>query len=120
MDARKGEVYAAFFRESNGRLERMGNEQVGAPEAILRVIGSPHLVVGDAVEIYEERIRAIAGDYAVLAPRDLHFPRASVVARLARNSLQAASRDGQGRVVPHYIRQSDAELRIKRVDPTEG
>jgi len=120
MDARKGEVYAAFFRESDGRLERMGNERVDAPEAILRAIGSPHLLVGDAVEIYEDRIRAIVGDYAVLAPRDLHFPKASVVARLARDSLRAAGRGGPSRVAPHYIRQSDAELRIKSPDPTEG
>jgi hypothetical protein len=76
--------------------------------------------VGDAVEIYEDRIRAIVGDYAILAPRDLYFPKASVIARLARESLQAAGRGGPGRVVPHYIRQSDAELRIKAADPTEG
>jgi tRNA threonylcarbamoyladenosine biosynthesis protein TsaB len=118
MDARKGQVYAAFYRESDGRLERMGNERVDAPEAILRAIGSPHLLVGDAVEIYEDRIRSIVGDYAVLAPRDLHFPKASVVARLALDSLQAAGRGGLGRVAPHYIRQSDAELQIRRVDPT--
>jgi tRNA threonylcarbamoyladenosine biosynthesis protein TsaB len=120
MDARKGEVYSAFFRGSDGRLVRMGNERVDAPEEILRAIGSPHLLVGDAVEIYEDRIRAIVGDFAVLAPRDLHFPRASVVARLARDWLQAAGRERPGRVVPHYIRQSDAELRIKAAEPTEG
>lgn len=120
MDARKGEVYGAFFRRSGGRLERIGNEQVGAPEALLHGIGAPHLLVGDAVEIYADRIRASVGDYAVLAPRDLHFPKASVVARLARGSLQAAGRGGPHRVVPHYIRQSDAELRIKFPGPARG
>ncbi|MGE5257463.1 MAG: tRNA (adenosine(37)-N6)-threonylcarbamoyltransferase complex dimerization subunit type 1 TsaB, partial [Hyphomicrobiales bacterium] len=119
MDARKGEVYAAFFRESDGRLERVGNERVDAPEAILRLIRSPHLLVGDAVEIYADRIRSVVNDHAVLAPRDFHFPKASVVARLALDSLQAAGRGGLDPVAPHYIRQSDAELRIKRVDPTE-
>jgi tRNA threonylcarbamoyladenosine biosynthesis protein TsaB len=113
MDARKGEVYAAFFRACGGRLERIGDEQVVAPEAILPTIGSPHLFVGDAVEIYGDRILAIVGGCAVLAPGELRFPRASIVARLARDSLEAARGGGPCRLVPRYVRRSDAELKIK-------
>ena len=121
MDARKGEVYAGFFRGARGgRLERIGVEQVAAPETILHTIHSPHLFVGDAVAIYAVRIRAVAGGYADLAPGDLHFPKASVVAHLARDALQAADRSGPSRLIPRYIRQSDAELKIKSPGPSGG
>jgi tRNA threonylcarbamoyladenosine biosynthesis protein TsaB len=120
MDARKGEVYAAFFHGLGDRLERIGDEQVGTAEAILQAVNSPHLFVGDAVDSYADRIRARVGDCAVLAPRELHFPKASVVARLARDPLQAAGRGGPVHVVPHYIRQSDAELKIGLPGPTGG
>ena len=120
MDARKGEVYAAFFRGCGARPQRIGAEQIAAPEAILHAIASPHLFVGDAVEIYKDRIRAIVGASAILAPRELHFPRASIVARLARDPLAAAARGGPSRLVPRYIRQSDAELKIKSPDAAHG
>lgn len=120
MDARKGEVYAAFFRGTGGRLEKIGAEQVVAPEAILHTIDAPHLFVGDAVAIYEDRIRAIVGGHAVFAPLGLHLPKASSVARLARDLLQAPIRSGPSRLVARYIRQSEAELRIKAPTPAGG
>lgn len=113
MDARKGEVYAAFFRGSGERPERIGDEQVGAPEAILSTVVSPHFFVGDAVEVYADRIRAIVGSCAILAPRELCLPKASIVARLAQGPLEIAGRGGPGRLVPRYIRRSEAELQIK-------
>ena len=120
MDARKGEVYAAFFRGSGDRLQRIGEEQVAAPDEILRTISSPHLFVGDAVEIYRDRIRAVVGNCAVLAPQEFCFPKASTVARLARGPLELAGSKGPGRLVPHYIRRSDAELKIKAPAPGDG
>jgi tRNA threonylcarbamoyladenosine biosynthesis protein TsaB len=120
MDARKGEVYAAFFSGCAERPERIGNEQVGAPEAILSRVVLPHFFVGDAVEIYADRIRAIVGRCAIFAPKEICLPKASVVARLAQGPLEAALRGEISRPVPRYIRQSDAELKIKSPEPADG
>jgi tRNA threonylcarbamoyladenosine biosynthesis protein TsaB len=109
MDARKGDVYAAIFRDIGGRLERIGDEQVLAPHAILQTIDSPHLFVGDAVPIYEKHIREMVGDHAEWAPADRHYPKASIVARLAVERLAGATCEEAARLVPHYIRPSDAE-----------
>lgn len=117
MDARKGEVYTAVYQESDGRLERIGDERVLAPEAILRTIASPHLFVGEAVPLYEKQIRAIAGQNAHWAPRDRRFPKASTVAWLALDRLAGATADGVELLAPRYIRQSDAELSIRAPDP---
>lgn len=120
MDARKGEVYTAIYQESGGRLERIGDERVVAPETILLTIGSPHLFVGEAVLLYEKQIRAIVAENARWAPRDRLFPKASTVAWLARDRLAAATADGVDCLVPRYIRQSDAELSIKAPEPAQG
>jgi len=117
MDARKGEVYTAVYQESDGRLERIGDERVLAPEAILRTIASPHLFVGEAVPLYEKQIRAVAGQNARWAPRDRRFPKASTVAWLALDRLAGATADGVELLAPRYIRQSDAELSIRAPDP---
>lgn len=118
MDARKGEVYTAVYQESDGRLERIGDERVLAPEAILRTIASPHLFVGEAVPLYEKQIRAVAGQNARWASRDRRFPKASTVAWLALDRLAGATADGVELLAPRYIRQSDAELSIRAPDPT--
>jgi tRNA threonylcarbamoyladenosine biosynthesis protein TsaB len=120
MDARKGEVYTAIYQESGGRLERIGDERVVAPETILRTIASPHLFVGEAVLLYEKQIRAIVAENARWAPRDRLFPKASTVAWLARDLLAAATADEVDCLVPRYLRQSDAELSIKAPEPAQG
>jgi tRNA threonylcarbamoyladenosine biosynthesis protein TsaB len=109
MDARKGDVYAGIFRDLGGHLERIGDEQVLAPEAILRTIDSPHLFVGDAVPVYEKQIRALVGGHAAWAPAERHYPKASIIARLAIARLAGATSDAVALLVPHYIRPSDAE-----------
>lgn len=120
MDARKGEVYTAIYQESNGRLERIGEERVVAPEIILRTIVSPHLFVGEAVPLYEKQIRAIVAGNAHWTPRDRLFPKASTVAWLARDRLADTTVDGVDLLVPRYIRQSDAELSIREYTPAQG
>jgi tRNA threonylcarbamoyladenosine biosynthesis protein TsaB len=120
MDARKGEVYTAVYQEFEGRLERIGEEQVVAPETILRTIASPHLFVGEAVPLYEKQIRAIVAENARWAPRDRRFPKASAVAWLAGDLLAGATAEGADLLVPRYIRQSDVELSIRASEPGQA
>jgi tRNA threonylcarbamoyladenosine biosynthesis protein TsaB len=117
MDARKGDVYTAVFQESDGRLDRIGEERVVAPETLLRTISSPHLFVGDAVPLYEKQIRTIVAENARWAPRSRLYPKASCVAWLAADRLASAVVDGVDHLVPRYIRQSDAELSIRASAP---
>lgn len=120
MDARKGEVYTAVYQECDGRLERIGDERVVAPETILRTIVSPHLFVGEAALLYEKQIRSIVAENARWAPRDRLFPKASTVAWMALDRLTAATADEVDLLVPRYIRQSDAELSIRAFERGQG
>lgn len=113
MDARKGEVYAGYYRERAGRLERLAPERVLSLENALRTIDTPYLFVGDGAERYQTRIRSILGARAGFAPPDRNLPRAGMVARLAQPLLAAEAGRDPGCLVPHYLRQPDAERRVR-------
>jgi tRNA threonylcarbamoyladenosine biosynthesis protein TsaB len=113
MDARQGEVYAGYFRERNHGLERLAPERVLPLAEALRGVRTPQLFVGDGAGLYRERIRSILGELAHFAPHDRNLPRAGMVARLARPQLCAGKTVEPARLVPRYLRQSDAELRIR-------
>jgi len=112
MDARKGEVYAGYYRERDNRLERLMPEQVLPLTVALRAIHTPHVFIGDGAGLYRERIRSTLGDLAHFLPQDRNLLRAGMVARLAQPQLSAGQTADPARLVPRYLRQSDAELRI--------
>ena len=112
MDARKCEVYAGYYRERDSRLERLAPERVLPLTEALGAIHTPHLFIGEGAGLYRERIRSALGDLAHFVPQDRNLPRAGMVARLAQPQLSAGLTVGPARLVPRYLRQSDAELRI--------
>lgn len=112
LDARKGEVYAGHYRERDGALERLAPERVLPLEAALHATATPHLFVGDGAERYRERIRSAMGGRARFAAPERHFPRAEVLARLAQPQFAAGRGVDPDHLVPFYLRQSDAELRL--------
>lgn len=112
MDARKGEVYAGHYRERGGALERLAPEQVLPLEAALRATDTPHLYVGDGAERYRDRILSVMGGLAGFVAPERNFPRAAVLARLAQPLFAAGRGVDPDHIVPRYLRQSDAELRL--------
>jgi len=84
LDARKQQVYAAFFRRSpSGRLEQMTPTVVVDPEQLTAGIGEPVFMVGDAVAVYGEYWREVLGDRYEAAPCQLHLPSAATLGLIA-------------------------------------
>jgi len=111
LDARKKEVYAAFYESSaHGAFRRTSDFLVLAPETLAAKITVPTVLVGDGAVLYEERFRELLGDLALPLPSSCYFPRAATVGMLAwplyrrRDFLEPAA------AVPIYVRASDAEL----------
>jgi len=112
LDARKGEVYAAFFqRERHGFLERLTPDQVCAPCALLDRLATPCLFLGDAVERYGSLIVERCGPAARLLPFATYHPRGAVVARMAWERLSRGEPDDLSTLVPCYVRKPDAEFK---------
>ncbi len=113
IDARKGEVYFSRYRFINGRLKWQAEEQVTRPENALDDLKEPCLFVGDGALIYKDIILEKLGVLASFAPMTLHTIRASVVAHLAMAKFGNQTTDKNENFSPHYIRRSDAELKIE-------
>jgi tRNA threonylcarbamoyladenosine biosynthesis protein TsaB len=110
LDARKGEVYAGFYRVRDGGLEAAAPEAALAPERLVeRLAAMPGAVAfGQGLVAYP----ALAGVPALAAgPR---VPGAAAVARRCAPELAQARFDAASvfALEPHYVRPSEAELKF--------
>jgi tRNA threonylcarbamoyladenosine biosynthesis protein TsaB len=111
LDARKREVYAAFFRvDPGGRLVRLTPDAALSPAALGTRLEKGMILVGDAAEVYTD----VLGTRATVRSFVNHHPSGGVVARLGTAQLLAghATRPeaGLGALEPVYVRPADAEL----------
>lgn len=112
VDARKKEVYAAFYRENNaGEMVRESDYLALAPAALAQRINEPTFLLGSGVELYRDLLAEHLGDRALFADPARFFARAMSVGQLAiakvRNQDFLAPTAG-----PLYVRASDAELQL--------
>jgi tRNA threonylcarbamoyladenosine biosynthesis protein TsaB len=113
LDARKKEVYAAFYRcNAYGLSERVGDMTVMAPEKLAAAIAEPVVMVGDGAMVYGELFKRLLGEKVIFAPSQLHEPSASSLGLLAGEMLASGQHLDVAAAVPVYIRSSDAELNL--------
>ena len=111
LDARKREVYAAFFRWEGGTLSRRSPDLALPPDALpARVPEGNVLFCGDAVGPFGAMLRLRLGERAGVVEGPEGLPRAGAVGLLG----EAAFREGKvlepRSAVPRYLRPSEAEL----------
>jgi tRNA threonylcarbamoyladenosine biosynthesis protein TsaB len=111
LDARKREVYAAFFRvEAAGRLARLTADAALSPAALGGRLEAGTILIGDAAEVYAD----VLGTHATVRSFASHHPSGGVVARLGTEQLLAGhatrAETGLGALEPVYVRPPDAEL----------
>jgi tRNA threonylcarbamoyladenosine biosynthesis protein TsaB len=114
LDARKGEIYFAHYRFVNGLLTKEKDEVVRPPDQVIKGILEPCIFVGSGAQVYQELIRQELSGNALIAPQNCHIIRASTVAYLGMKRLENDDVDDINALVPHYIRQSDAELNFTK------
>jgi tRNA threonylcarbamoyladenosine biosynthesis protein TsaB len=112
LDARKDEVYAARYRGRDGRLEREGHEVVLSLADALDGIHETCLFAGDGASRYREAINRRLGPLALFPAAGQDIIRASSVAALAQVQFARKEIEDLDRLVPRYVRHSDAELSI--------
>ncbi|OGR18459.1 MAG: tRNA (adenosine(37)-N6)-threonylcarbamoyltransferase complex dimerization subunit type 1 TsaB [Desulfobacterales bacterium GWB2_56_26] len=113
LDARKKEVYAAFYRlGDDGLIERVSEQAVLQPQELAAQVTEPVIMVGDGALVYGELFRTLLGERVVLAPAQLHEPSASSLGLLAGEKLVRGELLDLAEGVPTYIRSSDAELNL--------
>jgi tRNA threonylcarbamoyladenosine biosynthesis protein TsaB len=112
LDARKGEVYAGFYRAGGDGVEAAAPEAALSPAALLDRLAP----LGQAAGFGEGYVAF----EAALAPRLPRLadgpatPSAGMIARLAAPRLVGAAYDAQAlfALEPHYVRLSEAEVKF--------
>jgi tRNA threonylcarbamoyladenosine biosynthesis protein TsaB len=106
IDARKGELYVALagIKETSMTVETL----IGK----MKELGGGTTLVGDGIERYKEMLDAgLKGKYRIVGLKDLKTTTASSVAKLAEDKFNAHGADDIIRLIPNYIRKSEAEVR---------
>ncbi len=113
LDARKKEVYAAFFRRDDQEVVRLIRSiSVMSPERLAEHIQEPVYMVGDAVAVYGALWQSLLGEKLEIAPAQLQIPMASALGLLAGEKYVAGEFLDVGSASPLYVRASDAELSL--------
>ena len=125
IDARKKEVFAAFYHPASMQLSMMPQEVESMisrapgrhgpylalpPEELAGLITTPTLLLGSGAQLYRELFLAELGELALFAPPQLFFSRASAIGLLARERLLKGERHDPAGLTPIYVRDSDAKL----------
>jgi tRNA threonylcarbamoyladenosine biosynthesis protein TsaB len=111
LDARRNQVYACRYRFHDNKLKREIPEKVLSPAEAVSGIREPSIFVGNAAQMYHEKISAELGELANFAGQGQHTIRASTIAWLGLTEFYRKQTRDVALLVPHYIRKSDAEVR---------
>jgi len=112
IDARRGEVFFAFYRTVPGGVVREGDYRVAPPghlAAELEALGEEVLLVGNGAILYRRELEEVGGRLEFTASAQA-YPQASALVELAVPRFIREETDRLFDVVPLYLRRSDAEI----------
>lgn len=110
LDARKGEVYAALYQWTGDEFSTLLPPCVLPPARWLDRLSGDLLFIGDGAQSYRGLIEERLGGRARFAPWPAHACRASNGLVPALKMLRRGEHMALERLVPTYIRPSEAEL----------
>lgn len=110
LDARKREVYAAFFTTTPDGPVRSTEDVALRPDELARRMRPRCVLVGDASDVYGD----VLGAWATIRPFATHHPRGGIVARLGAARLARGEAADTGALEPTYVRAPEAELAATR------
>lgn len=111
VDARRGEVYTAFYRQVPGGIQRVGDPAVVAPEDLASEVlagGEDCLLVGDGALRHREVFEGL--HQVEIADAGLAYPSASSLVMLAHAQALREQWVKPWDLEPVYLRKPDAEI----------
>ncbi len=118
LDARKGEVYTAFYRYDNAfLLKRLSAYQVFSPKDLRQKISEKTIFLGSGVKTYRSYLEDSLKGLALFVPDPLNSPHGATVARLGIERIQKNQVVDLSTFTPIYVRASEAEIKWKEKHP---
>ncbi|HDD45283.1 MAG TPA: tRNA (adenosine(37)-N6)-threonylcarbamoyltransferase complex dimerization subunit type 1 TsaB [Candidatus Desulfofervidus auxilii] len=116
LDARKKQVFAAFYIVEKGEIKRISDYYSIFPEILLKDLRRKTIFIGTGALIYKELIRQKLKEKAIFPPSHLHRIHPETIAQLALKAIEKGEKTDPITFVPFYIRPSDAEINFYRKD----
>ncbi|MET0727823.1 MAG: tRNA (adenosine(37)-N6)-threonylcarbamoyltransferase complex dimerization subunit type 1 TsaB [Acidimicrobiales bacterium] len=111
IDAGRGELFAASYRQVPGGIQRMSEPEVASPADLasdLQATNEEILLVGDGAVRHRS---AFAGHTRIeLADPGMAYPHAGSLVQLAHARAMREDFVGPGEAAPMYLRKPDAEI----------
>jgi tRNA threonylcarbamoyladenosine biosynthesis protein TsaB len=121
IDARRGELFYAFYRQVPGGVQRLSPHQLGSPDDLaseLLATGEECLLVGDGARRYAEVFEGITK--VELGDLDLAYPSAASLVQLAHAQALREQWVKPWEIQPLYLRKPDAEINWTTRDGAPG
>lgn len=112
LDARNNQVFSAIFHKKDNHLDKISPDRgISIEELIAQIKDQDEdaMVIGDAVPLHLEKMRAVLGGKIIEAPPALSFPRAASTALLAEQVFRDNKAINAFELEPQYLRKSQAE-----------
>jgi tRNA threonylcarbamoyladenosine biosynthesis protein TsaB len=110
LEARRGEVYAAFYHRQGATVREVMPGMVTTPDALCTLVTERTLFLGSGVRVYRALLAATLGAHAICLENVVEGELAASVARLGQARLQHARTAARQTLTPLYIRAADARL----------
>ena len=117
IEARRGEVYAAFYRCHDGQAVETMPGMAVTPDALCSLVRERTLFLGSGLATYRDLLASRLGGLAVCRDLGSDFALAANVAALGRERLASCAPDSGCRLAPIYIRAADARLPRHKASP---
>jgi len=111
IDARRGELFYAFYRQVPGGVQRVSEPQVGSPDDLVSELlasGGEHLLVGDGALRYRAQFEELQG--VELVEQWMSHPSAAPLVQLAHARALREDWVNSWELEPLYLRKPDAEI----------
>lgn len=112
IDAKRKELFYAFYRPVPGGVTRQTDFEVGSPARLtaeLEARPEHILLVGNGALVYRRELEK-AGTHVEFASPAYAFPAATALVELAIPRIQREEFDRLYDLKPHYVRKADAEI----------
>jgi len=110
LEARRGEVYAAFYCRQDATVREIMPGMVTTPDALCTLVTERTLFLGSGVRTYRALLASTLGAHAVCLENVAEGELAASVARLGQAGMYHASTAARQTLTPLYIRTADARL----------
>jgi len=112
LDARKKEVYSAFFKYDGAQIKRRSGDCVLAPQALAEQVTEPTIFIGPGLESYGGYLSQTLGPMFIKTAKVKNHCTAASAGLIAYTQFAADKNLDLDSLNIHYLRKPEAEIKL--------